>query len=406
MARFSLLESDIGLEVLEGCFALVASIVGVVLAQDFSSRRRPGGRGRRPLTEDGPAEGESSIEARSVAPEAGPRERVGPSTVTIPAVSFGFVLAVVAGLAWGIGNAATRYSAVPFPSAALDIALIHYGFGALSLLALSTFVRSSTGREARAPLRRLATLRTALAAVFKGLNTYSWILAVTLVPAALVATLENLHVLWTLLILGAFTSTRITSTWVANAIVVILGAALITGVPLDRALPHSTLLGLSLSFLSGLAFSIFSVAWARREHKSIPFVWRCRETAMLLFFSAVSLFPIHLLVDRFWLKTGWQPFSILPFRHLVVQAVVGVLSIGLTYLLMNEALMYMSGSGPFASLLLGLGISFAVAFTMIAEVTIFREPTTGYQWIGVVLFSVGFATIRSRLTESSVLRVD
>src|SRR5262249_26514841 len=90
-------------------------------------------------------------------------------------------------------------------------------------------------------------------------------------------------------------------------------------------------------------------------------------------------------------------FQNISTQHLMIQLANGVVNIGLTYFLINRALTKMQSAGHFASFLASVGISYAVLFTLLFEFLGFGIEISLLQWVGVVLFSIGFATVRENI---------
>ena len=383
--------NDSTLDVLiQGFFAIIASVIGAVFT--YILTRNKGENSNIPPTgPDGSPldylDDQDPVEAEAIA---------------IPKLFAGFLLALAAAFVWGSGNAVTRYSAEPYPNSVAEIAFIHYFCGAISLIFIGFAIRSQS--DAGKADNKVFQLKRVLlnpglylAAAFKSLNAYSWIFAVTLISAGLAATLENLHVIWTAIIIILFTGQRISGNWLWNAIVVFCGAALISNIGLNDTIESSTYVGSTFGWISSVTFSLFAIVWARFSLSELPFWHRCVEMAIFLLVSLLFFVPMHAAVQVLWVGADWTPKISLPAHHVLIQALVGVFSIAITYMLMNEALVIMKSAGSFAALILGLGVSFAVLFTMLVEFLIFHKSISIYQWMGVVLFSVGFAAVRNSI---------
>ena len=317
--------------------------------------------------------------------------------VSVPKLLAGFAIAIGASVAWGIGNVVTRHTAIKFPSAGFDIALLHYFSGSLALILAGLLLKGSSQNVKVIGSLWVFTKSkpVILAATFKAFNTYCWIAAVILIPAGYVATLENMHVVWTMLILILFYSITIPSAWFTSAIIVLIGVSLILGVGESIALTVNSVTGLTLAGISGLAFSGFALFWSQVDNEKKQFWQRCIETGIVMLVSGLVIWPIHATSVLLFNNGNFLPFLTLSIEHVFLQLANGALAIGVTYLLINEALTLMKGAGKLSVLLLGLGISFAVLFTMIGEAIWFGNSITLTQWIGVFLFSVGFSAVRN-----------
>lgn len=375
----------------QGLMAIIASIIGAFVTYLLTKRNQ--NSSDVPTAPDG-----TPLEHLDNKP---PSNSIG-ADITLSRIFAGFLISVAAAFVWGTGNSVTRFSAEPYPEAVVDIAIIHYVVGALSLIFIGFLARSGVKKENQE--LKISSILTSKgiygAAAFKSLNAYSWIFAVTLISASLAATIENLHVVWTAILVVLFLSQRISSNWIISAIVILCGVALISEVNVSATGLAGKSTGLFWAFVSSITFTLFALVWAKACHAELPFWHRCVEMGLFLLISVFMFIPIHLAISSFS-ATGIPPlFNSLPSKHLLIQALVGLFSIAITYMLMNEALVLMKGAGNLAALILGLGVSFAVLFTMVAEYFIFDEHVTLYQWIGVVLFSIGFAAIRNNLDNS------
>lgn len=317
----------------------------------------------------------------------------------VPRVLAGFIISVLAALFWGVGNAVTRWTAVEFPDASLDIALLKYMLAGLVLIAFGITLKYAQGAHKKFnssfsfPEKRVLIS----AGLAKGLNTYLWIVAVSLVSATSVATLENLHVVWTALILVVIFRVAVPGSWFNSALIVLIGASLITGVA-THGLTNLNHMGFFLGLIAGLSFAVFTIIWAGEKNHPPLFWQRTVELGCFLILCAILIYPIHLVL-RNWLGGHIEPLVNLPFNHAFVQAVNGIVGVGLTYLLMNEAIALMKGAGRFTGLLLSLGISFSVLFTLVTEAFWFKTGIELSQWLGIILFSIGFASIRSNIVK-------
>jgi drug/metabolite transporter (DMT)-like permease len=247
---------------------LVLSVAGVVFFIHFSDeeatttvipKTRPfakvGGRGEAP-----PTVHKSTWRSFSTS-GGGSRHTAAPAGRS--SVVKGFVYVLAAALCWSISNILLRITALKLPSATFDIAVLNYLVASVALIA-SAWVISRVRRQ---PFR-LPPLKSVgkfwLVAAANGLNTYAWILSVGIISAASAATLEGLHVVFTVLLLVGFFRVKVpTSNWltfVTGSMVLVAGAILILGVP-TAGPGFNTWLGIALGALSGFFFSAFYVLW-------------------------------------------------------------------------------------------------------------------------------------------------
>jgi drug/metabolite transporter (DMT)-like permease len=247
-----------------------------------------------------------------------------------------------------------------------------------------------------------------LAAAAKGINTYSWILAVTLISAASAATLEGLHIVFTVAILflilkGKAPSGRSWVTYAIASVLLFVGALLILDLP--ASVPNGAVMGgIVLGLISGLSFSIFYVTWDRTSQHPYKLWQRATEVGGLLLASLLCQFPVHFLVNAFWFKGNLVPFTGMSVSDVGVQLICGLIGIGATYLLINESLHLMQND-RWCSLLLGIGLSYSVPFTMILESYFLGLPVVFNQWMGTLVFTVAFAAIYQDIQDTKIQKL-
>ena len=282
------------------------------------------------------------------------------------------------------------------PETAFDVAILKYLVAGVVLVVCGLCVRTQHEQTKSISNGSIYSINFFMAAICKSINTYSWVVAVTIMPATIVATLENLHVVWISLILIVFLKVRVPGTWLTSSVIVLIGASLITGIGTESREGHLRW-GLILGLNAGLFFALFNIFWVRGSLDDLPLWRRTTNMGAFLILSGLLICPFHAIYVFLFEPEAFVPFRSLPFEHLVVQSINGLVGIGLTYFLINEAVNLMKNSGHLASVLLGLGISFAVLFTLLTEAIWFSETVTRAQWLGVLLFSTGFAAVRSHL---------
>ena len=321
--------------------------------------------------------------------------------IWVPRLYLGFGIALLSALTWGTGNVVTRWTSAQLPRTSFDIAVLKYVLAGIFLI-ISGFIIKQRHEEQPSGVSYRPKLnnRFMTAAFFKGINTYSWILASTLIPAGFVATLENLHVVWTSLLLIIVFARDIPGTWFGGAVIVVTGAALITEVGV-QGLASLSEVGLLLAVVSGVAFALFTVIWTGEGERPDKLWERSIEMGVLLLTAAIAIYPLHILVSQFWLGGSLLPLTEIPPLHAIVQAINGLIGIGVTYFLMNEALSLTRNLGRISSLLVAIGLSFAVPFTMVVEFFVLDVSVSSIQMIGVVLFIAGFTAVRAGILERS-----
>lgn len=318
----------------------------------------------------------------------------------ISTLGAGFSLAFCAAFFWGVGNAVTKWSADRFPSAVFEFSFLKYLVAASFLFVIAFIHRCATGRSIKTFKFLIGTDMRILfaAALVKGLNIYFWILSSTLSSASLTATLENMHVIWTALILFLILGYKLPKNWFVSSVVICLGAILISN--LDTAeIRHENVVGIMFGILSGLCFSIFGVLWSLKKNDPNEIWQRAIEMSVLLGIGAIMIFPFHLLVNVLWLDGPWIPFTEVGRLDLAIQSLNGAIGIGVTYFLINESLLQLKQFSRGSSLLLGLALSFAVPITMAAELALLDETVILTQGIGVALFVSGYTVLRGNLVD-------
>lgn len=328
----------------------------------------------------------------------------------ISTIALGFTVAVVASFFWGAGNAVSRYTLTQISEhsryqAVVDVALIQY-VGATSLILLIAFVCALFSKEQKRlqrPLFAKSWGKFFVATFFKGASAYVWIASLVFITAGPAATLQNLHILWTALFIAIIGNVAMPKSWVAGAVVILVGTVLIlrwNSLDAVALLTPASLAGYGLAILAGLTYSLFIISWSMVGERPPGLTQRVFETGIFMLVSGVMILLLHLAISPFLFHEHVQLFQHLPPFHMLVQFINGGLSTGMTYLLVNEALKLLSRSGVFASLLLSLGVSYAVLFTTITESVLMGISLSLTQWLGLLLFSVGFASVRHGVDES------
>jgi drug/metabolite transporter (DMT)-like permease len=308
---------------------------------------------------------------------------------------FGIGLALAAALFWGIGNSITRWSAVKDQNTSFDIALLKYLVAGFFLILCGLLMKNISGEKfSFSRFRNSINISNLIfASLAKGSNLYSWILAVTMTSAGIVATLENLHVMWTVAVL-VLSGKKMPRGFFISSVVIIIGVTLISGIAI-KGINNS--FGLALGVIAGISFSVFGILWAKNTRHPKSLWGRSIEMGILLILSGVIMYPVHLIVNEIWLKGARLPFVEINSVDIGIQAINGLVGIGVTYFLMNESLVFLRKAERFPSLFLGLALSFVVPITMLSELAIFGLRVEIYQWLGVLLFVCGYTYMRGSI---------
>jgi drug/metabolite transporter (DMT)-like permease len=321
------------------------------------------------------------------------------STDDVRVIFTGFLTALAASLFWGVGNFVTAYSVKAFavkssPRATLDISLANYASGSITigLIGIAAMLARHTAREELTVLRQFWTGRVALAALFKGINTYAFCASLAFVSSSVAATVENLYLVWAGIFASIASQLIPKVTWLISVGVVLIGAYLILspGVAGDR----DHLFGIALALVAGLAFAIFMIFWGQSSTENIPIGVRGLLTAAFLALSGGMIILVHLSFGHLLFGGEWTPFATLSGRHLLIQLGNGVFNIGVTYFLVGEALRLLKRLGALAALVVLIGMSYAVLVTFVAELIWNHASASIDQWIGMGLFTFGIATTR------------
>lgn len=323
----------------------------------------------------------------------------------------GVCYALAAAACWSIGNILMRLTAHKLPVAAgFEIALVNYVVAALALLA-GGWAMGWRGKqkmvllraESRVKFWSEAPVKFGFVALFKGVNTLSWILAVSMISAAANAALENLHVVWTVVFLALFWRAHVpASAWaniVIGALLLALGTMLIVG---TQDFGSGNTIGILLGVVSGLSFSAFYVLWERAGQRPEERWQRSVEMGGLLFVAIVLLFPLYFIVNVLWLQRSALSFH-LTGSDVFIQALSGLIGIGAMYWLVNEALNILKGQ-RLASLVLGVGLAYSVPITMLLEIWFLGLETALVQWIGSVLFFIGSVLVLYEQFRNELLK--
>ena len=207
-----------------------------------------------------------------------------------------------------------------------------------------------------------------------------------------------------LLLIAVFRVKVSTANWlvfIPGSIVMVIGAVLILGIP--ALVPGSeTMLGIAFGVLSALFFSLFYVLWDHVGEKSPALGPRTLETGVLLLASLLCLFPIHIGMSMLLKQPTLLPFAGMSWEDIGLQAVCGLIGIGGTYMFINEALFHLRRH-KLCSLLLGIGLSYSVPFTMILQSVFLGDELRPVQWIGGLLFGLAFAVIYRDMRDVRLL---
>jgi drug/metabolite transporter (DMT)-like permease len=321
----------------------------------------------------------------------------------VPNILRGFLFAILAAVVWGLANATTRYSAEPFKNAIFDISFIQFSGGALFIFLVSIIRRTPNQMSIQSNFLHSLKSWNLIASFVMAINTYAFALGVSKVPAGTIATLENMQVVWIALILTIIFSIKIPASWFFSSVVVLIGAAFVTKLEetLNSRQSDSVGYGYALGLVAGLAFAIYTLLWAkvRNDNRNFHFHERTLELSTMLAVSGLLLLPVHMSYCYFTNNAISMPFTNLPLKHIAIQFLIGITSLGLTYLLVNEAFESLANLGSVKAVVIGLGISYAVFFTLIFEFFIFGQTVSYQQWIGVVLFSLGFMMVWRDVNE-------
>jgi drug/metabolite transporter (DMT)-like permease len=317
--------------------------------------------------------------------------------VKLGVAAAGFAIAVVAAAIWGLANAATQFSAEVFRAAVFEIGFIQFIGGSISVLLIALLAYASTRSENRLTPPALFSPWLILSSILMAINTCLFTAAVAFVNAGAIAVLENMQVVWIALILTLFLGVSIPARWFFSAAIVLCGALFVLeAIPeFSQSQEHLSPLGLAFGLGAGLTFAAFNLTWAkgRELNPTANFGARTLEMAMMLTLTTILIVPLFFAFNAVsGDQATFNPMKLPPI-HIGVQFLVGALSIGVTYVLMNEAYEMLKAAGDLRVLIVGLGISYAVLFTLISEYAIFGRVVSFDQWIGVVLFSLGFMMV-------------
>ena len=366
---------DLGGIVRDIVVALIATFVGVLIFRTYTFIRKRGSEGFQVSSESGP----------NIA------------TATFSNV-IGFITAIAAGFVWAVENVITRYTVKEFSNVGFEVAFIQYTAAAVALFILSVLFGSLKKPQAT----EIARVSFWGASIFKGLNTYFWVISAALISAGFAATLENLHIVWTLIFVSLFITHSLPKGWLISTIIIAVGAALITGLYSAEKISGMSILGIILGFGSGIAFSLYTIFWARSKIPSMDFASRTFILSLFMGITGILIYPAHVAFQALQLTDGpIFTLNALPIWHVGLQAINGFVGLGLAYLLITEALRRLSQYGAFSVLLVGLGLSYSVLFTYLGEVIVFGAEFEVQQLLGVILFSIGFSAVRSGIVDRS-----
>lgn len=298
----------------------------------------------------------------------------------------GLGLAIASAACWAGGNVLTRWTAARLPLSTLDVVILK----ALVAAAFLAGIAFCAPKLPSVPQRSRGEFLWA--SLFKGLNTYLWILAVTVIPAGMVAALENLQVVWVALFLALFGRQPLPAGWFVGALAAGCGVALIGRL---SSIHWSELGSFILGLGSGVMFAGFLIIWNASERQTAGVRERALEMAALLLCAATLVCPAHWIWsairgDRLaWplMEVGWFDGTL--------QALNGLVGTAVTYFFLTEATALLSRTGRASGVLLAFGLSLAVPFTLVMEWLFLGLSVDAAQWSGLGLFVIGFVLVRS-----------
>jgi drug/metabolite transporter (DMT)-like permease len=314
-----------------------------------------------------------------------------------PEVRIGCWVAVLAALCWSLGNIAFRWTAQRVQHSTFEVAVVNYVVAGATLLAWGAVLRRF--EPSHQPIQFPSLPRFVAVSLLKAINTYCWILSVATIPAAAASALENTHPLWAALPLVLLFGVRLPKTWIYGSVLVVMGAALVTKTAV-YGFDALSAQGFAAALISGLAFAGFYVLWAGKGERPPFRSQRAIEMGSVMSMACILLFPIHVLVSALSPSATPALFGTLPRLDLLLQSVNGLIGIGLTYLLVGEALHRMRSVGTASSFLLGFAMSFAVPMTLALESLILGTPVEPFQWMGACIFFFGFFIVDAQVDET------
>jgi drug/metabolite transporter (DMT)-like permease len=325
----------------------------------------------------------------------------GPKATKIPLkvgqAAGGFGIAILAAAIWGVANAATRFSAEGHPDAIFEIGIVQFIAGSISVLLVGLL--AYTASHSKTPKHSPSFLSPwlILSSILMAINTCLFTAAVSFVNAGAVAVLENMQVIWIALILTLFLGVSVPARWFFSAAIVIFGTLFVLEAIPELSDAHAYLppAGIACGLGAGLSFAAFNLTWAKARdlNPDANFGTRTLEMAAMLTLTTCLIVPAFFAFKAVSGADINLNLLKLPMSHIAVQLLVGAFSVGATYVLMNEAFELLKGVGDLRVMIVGLGTSYAVLFTLVSEYAIFGRDVSFVQWIGVVLFSLGFMMV-------------
>lgn len=204
--------------------------------------------------------------------------------------------------------------------------------------------------------------------IFLGIDFMCWHRSINLVGPGLSTLLGNFQVFFTAFFSWLFLKERITLLFALAVIMAFCGLLLITGTDLS-SLSAEVKMGVFLGLLTAVFYSIY-----------IMFMKQAMTGSSISGRAAVLLVAISsiLFLALLGLAKG-IPFSVTDNRSLLALAAVGLISTALGWSMISSAIKTVPAT------LAGLVLLLQPTLAFIWDVLIFKRPTGGYEYLGIVL---------------------
>jgi len=330
----------------------------------------------------------------------------------------GIAILLIAAFFWGVGNTITGITAHDYLSsgsifAAIDIALANTIGGlfivAITLVAKSASENSPKTDNSKKSIQLLPYLQNKYAlfgGVLKGANTSLFVLSTTYVMATQSVVFESTYIIWSLILGIAFFTrkTKLIST-VMKVLLLFVGVILVSGqTTLQFTSGNLIIPGVSFGLFAGLTYAFYLFSWSFVTKDLNSFRSELLSTFLLLAISFLSIVSLSEIVSIILRQTLWIPFTALKPIDVGLQALNGVLVIGIVYSLVTIGMSNLRKARHGAGFIAALCLSCSIPLTLLVEFIIGKFLPTAAQLLGVGLFVVGFILISISLSDTQEKR--
>ncbi|HEV2817638.1 MAG TPA: hypothetical protein VGW40_10525 [Allosphingosinicella sp.] len=201
--------------------------------------------------------------------------------------------------------------------------------------------------------------------------------------------MENLHAIATALLALAVSGAEGARRRVGGAALAVAGVAILSYRQFDGAGSAIEVTGgIALAIAAAVTYALYLYYWSFLRPKE--FAHNAYQTLAMVMFVGATL----LVARAMWgIFTGRAAIMTISYYSAIVQVLVGVVSIGLTYLLLSASLSRSQTAGWGGSAIASFGISYSVLTTYLVEVALFGSEVSLLSLLAIALFIGGFMLV-------------